>query len=140
MKVLLAVDGSDYTKRMLAYLAAHDELLGKRCAYIAVTVVAAITARSARFLERKVVEDYYRDEAETVLRPVQAFGEMQGWSLTVVKAHGHAAESIAGVAREEKADLVVMGSHGHSALGNMVMGSVAMSVMARCTVPVLLIR
>ena len=28
MKVLLAVDGSDHTKRMLSYLAAHDELLG----------------------------------------------------------------------------------------------------------------
>ena len=95
MKVLLAVDGSDYTKRMLAYLAAHDELLGKRCEYIAVTVVAAITARSARFLERKVVDDYYRDEAEAVLRPVEAFAEMQGWPLRVLKAHGHAAETIA---------------------------------------------
>ena len=29
MKILLAVDGSAYTKKMLAYLAAHDELLGQ---------------------------------------------------------------------------------------------------------------
>ena len=28
MKILLAVDGSKYTKRMLAYVAAHDEWLG----------------------------------------------------------------------------------------------------------------
>jgi hypothetical protein len=28
MKILLPVDGSDYTKRMLSYIAAHDELLG----------------------------------------------------------------------------------------------------------------
>ena len=28
MKILAAVDGSPYTKRMLAYLAAHDEWLG----------------------------------------------------------------------------------------------------------------
>jgi nucleotide-binding universal stress UspA family protein len=33
-----------------------------------------------------------------------------------------------------------MGSHGHSALGNIVLGSVATGVLARCTVPVLLIR
>ena len=30
MKVLVAVDGSSYSKRMLAYLAAHDEWLGDR--------------------------------------------------------------------------------------------------------------
>jgi hypothetical protein len=28
MKILIAADGSPYTKRMLAYLAAHDEWLG----------------------------------------------------------------------------------------------------------------
>jgi hypothetical protein len=28
MKILVAVDGSPFTKRMLAYLAAHDEWLG----------------------------------------------------------------------------------------------------------------
>ena len=33
-----------------------------------------------------------------------------------------------------------MGSHGQSALGNLVMGSVATQVLARCKVPVLLVR
>lgn len=30
MKILLAVDGSPFTKRMLAYVATHDEWLGAR--------------------------------------------------------------------------------------------------------------
>jgi nucleotide-binding universal stress UspA family protein len=33
-----------------------------------------------------------------------------------------------------------MGSHGHTALGNLALGSVATGVLARCKVPVLLIR
>jgi nucleotide-binding universal stress UspA family protein len=37
-------------------------------------------------------------------------------------------------------DLIVMGTHGHSALGNVVMGSVATGVLARCKAPVLLIH
>ncbi|MDP4770616.1 MAG: universal stress protein, partial [Limnohabitans sp.] len=37
-------------------------------------------------------------------------------------------------------DLVVMGSHGHGTLGNLVMGSVATQVLANCKVPVLLVR
>jgi nucleotide-binding universal stress UspA family protein len=34
----------------------------------------------------------------------------------------------------------VMGSHGHSTLGSLVMGSVASKVLAHCRAPVLLIR
>ena len=37
-------------------------------------------------------------------------------------------------------DLVVMGSHGHSAVVNLVMGSVVTQVLAHCKVPVLLVR
>ena len=33
MKILVPVDGSPFTKRMLAYLAAHDEWLGPQHAY-----------------------------------------------------------------------------------------------------------
>jgi nucleotide-binding universal stress UspA family protein len=36
--------------------------------------------------------------------------------------------------------LLVMGSHGHGTLGNLVMGSVATQVLAHCKVPVLLVR
>lgn len=140
MKILLAVDGSAFTKRMLAYLAAHDELLGTACEYIAITVVRSITGRAAHFLGRQLLEEYYREEAEAVLQPVQAFAKMQAWSLRVLKTHGHAAETISEVARDENVDLIVMGSHGYSALSNMIMGSVAMSVIARSSVPILLIR
>ena len=33
MKILVAVDGSPFTKKMLAYLAAHDEWLGAHHQY-----------------------------------------------------------------------------------------------------------
>ena len=37
-------------------------------------------------------------------------------------------------------DMIVMGTHGHSAIGNVVMGSTATRVLARTKKPVLLIR
>ena len=140
MKILLPVDGSEYTKRTLAYIAAHDELLPGSHEYIVVTAVAPIPAYAARFLQRSTIDDYYRDQAETVLEPVRAFAKMQGWKVREAVVHGSADEAIAALARTERPDLVVMGSHGHSALGNMVLGSVATGVLARCDVPVLLIR
>jgi hypothetical protein len=42
MKILVAVDGSKFTRRMLAYLAAHDEWLGPRHRYTVLTVVSLL--------------------------------------------------------------------------------------------------
>jgi nucleotide-binding universal stress UspA family protein len=44
------------------------------------------------------------------------------------------------MAEDGEFDLVVMGSHGHSAVVNLVMGSIATQVLAHCKVPVLLVR
>jgi nucleotide-binding universal stress UspA family protein len=140
MRILLPVDGSDYTKRTLAYLAAHDELLGPGHEFIVFTAVTPIPAHATRFLERSTVDDYYREQAEQVLGPVRAFAMQQRWQIRETVAHGSAADAIATFAQAEKPDLIVMGSHGHSALGSMLLGSVASGVLARCKVPVLLIR
>ena len=55
MKILIAADGSTYTKRMLAYLAAHDEWLGDRHAYTVLNVVPAIPARAAAVMDRETL-------------------------------------------------------------------------------------
>ena len=140
MKILLAVDGSHVTKRMLSYIAAHDELLGPSHAYSVVTVVAALPAHAARFLDQGVLDGYHSEEAEKVLKPIRAFVEQQAWTTRLLHRAGHAAEVIAEMADSEHFDLIVMGTHGHSSLGNVVLGSVATGVLARCKTPVLLIR
>jgi nucleotide-binding universal stress UspA family protein len=140
MKILLPVDGSDYTKRMLAFVAAHDELFGSGNEFTVFTVVAPIPAHATRFLDKSIVDSYYAEQAEEVLAPVRKFAAQHGWKTTMLHVHGPAAESIAALANESRHDLIVMGSHGHSALGNMVLGSVATGVLARCKVPVLLVR
>ncbi len=140
MKILLAVDGSDYTKRMLAYLAAHDELLGPRHQYTAISVVPPVPPHAASFLQRAVLDDYYASEAEHALGPVKAFAQQNGWTLEARHSVGSAGDVIAELADSGKYDLVVMGTHGHSALGNVVLGSVANRVVAKCRQPVLLVR
>ena len=140
MKILLPVDGSKYTKRMLSYIAAHDELLGKGHEYVLFTSVPLLTSRAAEFFTRRALDDYYKDEAERVLRAPRTFAEKQGWKVRSAHGAGHAAEAIANLARKERPDLIIMGSHGYAALVNVVLGSVANGVLARCKVPTLFIR
>jgi nucleotide-binding universal stress UspA family protein len=51
-----------------------------------------------------------------------------------------AAHGIAQTARDEKADLIVVGSHGHGALRKLVLGSVTTRVLAEAAMPVLVVR
>jgi nucleotide-binding universal stress UspA family protein len=140
MKILLAADGSDYTKRMLAYLAAHDEWLGNRHQYTVLTVVPAVPPRAAAVIAKDDLAEYYRDEADKVFTPIRAFFKQNNIDAHYQTEHGHAAEVIAATADKVPFDLLMMGSHGHGTLANLVMGSVATKVLAQCGVPVLLVR
>ena len=140
MKMLIAVDGSDYTKRMLAYIAAHDEWFGARHSYTIIHGVLAVPHRAAAFVGQKAVQEYYEADAEVMFKPIRAFLAQKNIEATFVHTVGHVAESIAKLAEDERFDLVVMGSRGQADVVNMVLGSVATKVLAKCSVPVLLIR
>ena len=140
MDVLLAVDGSDYTKRMLAYLASHEELLGEGNRFTALTVTDAIPGRVARFVDKASVDDYGEEQADGVFKPIRAFAQQQHWDFSTAHVQGQPSQAIAAYALETKPDLIVMGSHGHSALANVVMGSTTSGVLALCRIPVLLVR
>lgn len=140
MNILLAVDGSPYTKKMLAYLTTHDLFASDKNSYTVFTVQAALPPRARAAVGKEIVKKYYSEEAEKVLAPVSKFllrhriDAKSSWEV------GHAGESIAQFADSGDFDLVIMGSHGHGTLVNLVMGSVATQVLAHCKVPVMLVR
>ena len=140
MKILLAVDGSPYTKKMLAYLVTHDDVFTTASEYTVLTAHPALPPRARAALGKDVVDNYHVEEAERVLAPVAKFLLRHGIDARSAWKVGHAGEVIAKFADAGKFDLLVMGSHGHGALVNLVMGSVATQVLAHCRVPVLLVR
>lgn len=141
MKILLAVDGSSFTKKMLAYLTTHDELFAVGSnQYTVLTVQAPLPPRARAALGKTEVDSYYDDETSKIMTPVSKFLARHDINAKTVWKVGPAGETIARFADTGKFDLVVMGSRGHSALAGLVMGSVATQVLAHCTVPVLLVR
>jgi len=142
MRILLAVDGSPYTQKMLTWLVSHDTLLGAHAAhhYTAITAQPQLPPRARAALGTQALDAYYAEEAEKIFAPVVQFLAHKEWPVSTISKIGPAGETIAQFAESEKYDLIVMGTHGHGALGRLVMGSVSTQVLANCTVPVLLVR
>lgn len=134
MKILLASDGSPHTRHMLEYLARTPALSSPSHVYTAITVVPPIAPHAASFIDHDTLEGYYREEAAKVL------AVKQGWNLHTLQPVGHAAEMIARTATEGNYDMVVMGSHGHLAVGGLLLGSVTQRVLSHCRVAVLIVR
>ena len=140
MKILLAVDGSAFTKKMLAYVTTHPELFGTDNDFTVLTVQPPLPPRARAMVGKEAVDGYYAEESQKVLDPVMKFLQRHSLKVRGAVKVGHAAEVIAKTAETGKYDMLIMGSHGHGSRANLVMGSVATKVLAHSTVPLLLVR
>ena len=140
MKILCAVDGSAYTKRMLAYLAAHEEWLGSAHDYTLIHAVPAVPPRAAAVIEKETLRAYYEEGAEKVFKPIRTFFARHKIDARYITKVGPAAETILQAAKAGDFDLLMLGSHGQGSLTNLVMGSVTTKVLAGCGTPALIIR
>ena len=140
MKILLAVDGSEYTRKMIDYVCANRALFDTSHEYVLFTAPLAVPPHARSAVGAAAVQSYHLEEAEKVLKPALAQLNERGLSARSEWRAGSAGETIAAFARDGKFDMIIMGSHGHGSLARLVMGSVTTDVLSNCGVPVLLIR
>jgi nucleotide-binding universal stress UspA family protein len=125
---------------MLAWLVTHDAWTAASNEFTVLTVVPPVPPHAASMFPADQLKSYYEDTAEAIFKPIRKFTAKHDLATAYVSKVGHAPEVIAKQAEKGKFDLVIMGSHGHGNLMNLVMGSVANQVLARCKAPVLLVR
>jgi len=140
MKILLAADGSKYTKKALAFLVTHETLAGEDAELVVVNVQMAVPSRVKAMVGAQAVNSYHEEEALRVLRPIEKFLKRHDIAFTVRWTVGTPGQEIVRAAKKEKAHMIVMGTHGHGLLGRALLGSVAQNVLTQCDVPVLLVK
>jgi nucleotide-binding universal stress UspA family protein len=91
-------------------------------------------------LGAQAVRDYHAEEAQKVLDPVERFLKRHDVVFRAKWVIGAASDEILAVAKKEKMQMIVMGTHGHGILGRALMGSVAQRVLTGADVPVLLVK
>jgi nucleotide-binding universal stress UspA family protein len=73
------------------------------------------------------------------LQELEKQPDLRGIKVTSLLVQGYAVEKILKEADQLGADLIVMGSHGHGALRNLLVGSVANGVLGKAKCPVLVV-
>lgn len=140
MKILLPIDGSEYSKHAIEFVTSRRTLLGHNPSIELLSVQAPVPSRASNLVGADALKTYYDEEAETVLKP--AIEELKNAGIQVSSRYslGEAAPTIAQVAEDTEADLIIMGSHGRSALKGLLLGSVTHSVLAMSKKPLLILR
>lgn len=141
MNILLAADGSDYTKRAARFLADYVAQLAKPPQVSLLHVHAPLPYnRAVAVVGKKAVEKYQLEECEKALQVAEKELRKAGVDYEAHWMVGEISASVKAFVKDHDIDLVVMGSHGHTALGNLALGSVATKLLASLKTPILIVR
>lgn len=146
-RIMTAVDGSAASLKAIDFAADLATRYGAEMILVSVAHHAAPVADPA-------MEEYARVEhmrgptselglaaAETVLAGARIEAQAKGARrVSTVPAFGDPAEEIIRCAEERHADLLVLGTRGHTRLGGLLHGSVAQLVIGRAPCPVTVVR
>ncbi len=145
-KIVCAVDASEHSEAVLA--AAVEMAHCHAAKLVVVTVLESIES----FMHARMEEYLHDDQREQLQREgrarlektlhaqlVAATGDTADAGVPVAFLEGRPSSAILDYVAAQEASLVVLGSHGHSALGELLIGSTAREVTQRARVPVLLV-
>jgi nucleotide-binding universal stress UspA family protein len=145
-KVLVLTDGSKIAQKAARYgvdlakqLKASVIVLSviDQRSFMGQTVAAAQTAKHVI----EPIDDYLREAAEGYAGEIEKLCETKNVQSKAVIKSGHPVAEIVKEAKKSKVDLIVMGTHGQSALVAAILGSVTYGVIHEDTkIPVLVIK
>ena len=140
MKVLLSYDGSECSARAAKFVVTTLRKQMRDLEPSVIYVDMPMLDRVVAALGEETVKRLHRENADLVLKDLRSRLKRAKLPFIEIVATGPIARKIAEHAAHDGFDLIVMGSHGRSAAGNLFLGSVATRVLVECTVPVLIVR
>ena len=142
MKILIAYDGSDCSDAALSELSRAGLPEVAEATVVSVAELWLPPPSSYEALERVWAESPFDEEQKALAAAERARERIQlrfpAWEVRAEAYRGSPAWEVIRKAEHWQPDLVVAGSHGHTALGRFVLGSVSQKIVAeaRCSVRV----
>ncbi|MDI6890655.1 MAG: universal stress protein [Thermodesulfovibrionales bacterium] len=145
-KILVATDGSETAWKSIEYAVALAKQTGATITLLSVIDKGFFVTRSIPSVATPThliepIEDYLRQVAEAHIEEAEKLCKKKGVQSKKVIRSGHPVEEIIKEAEESKVDLIVMGSHGRSAIKAAFLGSVTFGTIHKDTkIPLLIVR
>lgn len=141
MKMLLATDGSEYSRLALEKAAELAEATRSEVLVLAVSQLVNLgTVGPMVYAPESAFEVPTKEESEGILQEASEYLAARGIQHQALRRIGQPAEAILHVAEEEHVQLIVMGSHGRTGLQRFLLGSVSNQVVSHSPVSVLVAR
>ncbi|MCE5210192.1 MAG: universal stress protein [Deltaproteobacteria bacterium] len=133
-KILVPLDGSKTAKKAAEYAVDLAKQLNASIMILNVIdkrslVAQTVPASKTAMHTIEPIEDYLREVAEKHIGEILKLCDKNGVVSEMSIKKGHPVKEILKAAKKYKADLIVMGSHGISALSATVLGSVSYGVI-----------
>jgi len=145
-RILVPSDGSNTAQIAAAYAIDLAKQLKASITVLSVIDQRSLIAQTASLSQTarhtiEPIEDYLQEAAEGYAGAIKTLCDKGGVPSTILIKKGHPVEVIVKEARRLKANLIVMGSHGRSALSATVLGSISYGVIHNDkSIPVLIVR
>jgi nucleotide-binding universal stress UspA family protein len=139
--IVAAVDFSETSREVIKAAIALAQAGGGRICLVHVVppLVHAPWVVEARGLDVEDVQGQWVAKAETQLADLAARERLDPRSTTVDVLVGPAAAEIVGYADSHRANVLVMGSHGHGVIRRVLLGSVVERVLREAGCPVMVV-
>ncbi|MEC4720169.1 universal stress protein [Noviherbaspirillum sp. CPCC 100848] len=139
-KILLAVDGSENSMRAVQHVIKRSSAAKDQYQIELVNVQYPLHGSAAGFVSADQVKQYHHDEGMKVLTGAADALKAGGVPFSQHLFVGQPAEVIARFAGEQNCDEIVIGTRGLSALGGLLVGSVASRIIHLADAPVVLVK
>jgi nucleotide-binding universal stress UspA family protein len=145
-KILVPSDGSKTAQKAARYAVDLAKQLKASIIIMSVVDIRSLIAQTGPGAETAIysiepLEDYLKKAAERYAGEIKKLCDKSGVASKISIKIGRPVEEIVKEAKRSKANLIVMGSHGRSALSATVLGSVSYGVIHNdASIPILIVR
>jgi len=141
MKILIGVDGSDYSRAAVQFVRKLTWPAGTKAIVLSAVqpVAVAYSEYYVAAIDEGLLAEERKAHEETVSMTEHDLREV-GLDTDARVLDGDPSQTIVRIAKSEKVDLVIVGSHGRTGLAKLVMGSVASHVVSHLPCSVLVVR
>ena len=141
-KILVAYDGSPHSKQALNWAIELSLLSGAQVTAVkvcdSIRLYPAMSDIEGRRLQK--VLDELRREDQKLIEEVATLGKSRGVEVKGEILQGNIAGEIIGYAKKHNFDIIAVGTKGHGALEDLLMGSVTRNLVSLAHIPVFVFK